>query len=1460
MPRKKTPSPSKEKKETTSGFCSGCKQKDFIPLYPKKKPYHLKSLSPNSHTINPNSSFNFCTSIPPIGASSSESMDSKEQDVSQSGFSSVPSDKKIVKTVDETNVSKPVDDDDNNHKVSSLNLNAGSDDDDNEGFASGEEEAFETNLDENLVSGGEKTLANVVDEGDSFLETSEFPTSKVEFESEAVVDDVEKSNLVDEGLNSKNSNEVVKEEVLEKSEIKEEDVVDETASKVESGGSEVVLANGVKVNTEGDSIVEKVEIDTPAPGVVVVAKTDEGEDDDDDDDEDEGVVLVGGPDETNLSVVEAPEVESNGGNDVKVTSEGDSVVEAIDVDLPVAGVAGVTVVTKKEEDGVSVVDEPGSSEKMDRVLEEVVDKEVVGVTDGRFSPLGVEDSVGFDADESGKNTEAEVEKEVDFEGKENGSVVKTALDDVETVSNVDFQGDAAPVTEVLDKTVSTVDLQGDEAPVTEVMDKTVSTDDLQGDAAPVTEVLDKAVADEAAPAADILDKDLATDAAPSTEDLDKDLPKDGVLKTEILDKDLGDDGAQETEALSKDIPDMGVVSGGVDDKGLENGPADKFVLEESAEKDDADEGGYMDGSPSDEEDTDGVIFGSSEAAKQFMEELERGSGDGGGSNTGVEGSQGRSQMIDGQIVTDSDEDDDEEDGKELFDSAALAALLKAAADGGSEGGNITFSSQDGSRLFTVERPAGLGPSLQTMRAAPRPTRANIFNPSSLMTAGETDGNLSEEERKKLETLQSIRVKFLRLVQRLGLSPDESVAAQVLYRLALIAGRQTGQSFSLDAAKRKAMELEAEGNDDLNFSVNILVIGKAGVGKSATINSIFGEEKTVINAFKPATSSVKEIRGMVGGVMIRVFDTPGLRSSIMDQGFNRHVLASAKKFTKKTPPDIVLYVDRLDAQTRDHNDIPLLKTITSSLGPAIWRSAIVTFTHGASAPPEGSNGIPLSYEMFVTQRSHVVQQAIGHAVGDLRMMSPSLMNPVSLVENHQSCRKNREGQKVLPNGQTWRPQLLMLCYSMKILAEANSLSKPQDPYDSRKLFGFRVRSPPLPYMLSSMLQSRAHPKLSSEQGGDGGDSDVDLADLSDSDQDDDEDEYDQLPPFKPLKKSQLSKLSREQRKAYFDEYDYRVKLLQKKQWKEELKRMKEMKKRGKDAVNDQPYPEEEGEGDAPAPVAVPLPDMALPPSFDSDNPAYRFRFLEPTSQFLARPVLDTHGWDHDCGYDGVNLEQSLAIASRFPAAVSVQITKDKKDFSINMDSSVSAKHGEKGSSMAGFDIQPIGKQLAYIVRGETKFKNLKKNKTAAGMSVTFLGENVVTGFKVEDQISFGKQYSVIGSAGTVRFQTDSAYGANIEVQRRELDYPIGQVQSTIGLSIIKWRGDLALGFNSLAQFSAGRNSKVAVRAGINNKMSGQVTVKTSSSEHLSLALAAVLPSVISAYKKFWSSYGEKNSAY
>nr|CAB3460247.1 unnamed protein product [Digitaria exilis] len=579
-----------------------------------------------------------------------------------------------------------------------------------------------------------------------------------------------------------------------------------------------------------------------------------------------------------------------------------------------------------------------------------------------------------------------------------------------------------------------------------------------------------------------------------------------------------------------------------------------------------------------------------------------------------------------------------------------------------------------------------------------------------------------------------------------------------------------QDLGVKKSIEKAMSLEGEGKNDLNFSCNILVLGKTGVGKSATINSIFGKEKSKTDAFNLATTSVQEIVGDVHGVKIRIIDTPGLQPSVMDQGSNRKVLAAIKKYTKKCPPDIVLYVDRLDCLSCDLNDLPLLKTITSVLGPSIWLNAIVALTHAASAP-EDLNGAHITYEVLMAQTSHIIQKSIRQATGDM-----NLMNPVAFAENHSSCQRNHEDQKVLPNGERWRHQILLLCYSAKILSEANSLVKLNDP-NHGKLFGLCFRSLPLHFLMSSLLEPRAYPKLSTKLGGD---SDIKLDDYSDLKQDDDEQEYDQLP--------------KQQKNAYFSE------------------------------------------------------EVKIPPSFDCDNPTYRYRFLEPTSTFIARPVLDAHGWDHDCGYDGVSMEETLAILNMFPANVAVHVTKDKKEFTIHLDSSVAAKHGENASLFACLDIQTIGHQLAYILRGETKIKSIKKNKTTGGFLVTFLGDTVATGVKLEDKISPGKRLSLVASTGAIRAQGDTGYGANLEACLKGKANPIGQSLSTLGISLMRWRQDLALGANLQSQFSTGRGSKMELRLGLNNKLSGQIGVNTSTSEQIQIALLGLVPIAASIYKR------------
>ncbi|KAF7045226.1 hypothetical protein CFC21_054351 [Triticum aestivum] len=780
-------------------------------------------------------------------------------------------------------------------------------------------------------------------------------------------------------------------------------------------------------------------------------------------------------------------------------------------------------------------------------------------------------------------------------------------------------------------------------------------------------------------------------------------------------------------------------------------------------------------------------------------------------------------------LDDSDEDQldgdyevEELSGKEteLFDYAALAELLRAANRSPAQGK---------AKVFPVETSDSIRPS-HTVVGVPR---TSVASTHAVDAIADPESTMTDEEKKLYIKVDMARIKYLRLVYRLGYDTEHQVPVQVLYRLSLVEGfrriRMANHSSELENAWSRALQLEAEGIDDLEFSCNVLVLGKTGVGKSATINSIFGEDKSKTNAFLPATCSVKEITGVVGGVKFRVIDTPGLGTTVRDEKSNRKMLKSVKKYIKKCPPDIVLYVDRIDTQRQGADDLSLLQCITSVLGLPIWSKAIITLTHSAAdPPPEGPSGSPINFEMIVTHRTHALQQSIRQTTNDAR-----IENPVALVENHHLCRRNMEGEKVLPNGLIWKRLLLLLCYSLKMVAEIDTLSTRRAAPPS--LFDLRRQMPPLPYFLSSLLQSREHPRRANEQKVESVDSDVDPDELLDDDQEDEE--YDQLPPFKPLSKSQVAKLSKEQQKLYFDEYDYRTKLLQKKQLKEQRRRLKEMKKsEGNDhdvlVGNDHPDDEYDNERSL-------MPDWALPSSFDSDDPVFRYRCLEPATNLLARAVTNPEGWDHDCGFDGVSLQYSHEVAKTFPASMWVQVNKDKREFTIHSESSISAKHSEYASTLAGFDIQTMMDQLAYTLRGETKFRNAKNNATTGGLSMTLAGNTMITGAKLEDKLSVGNWLTLVANAGAVSVKGDTAHGLNVVLNLLQKDYPImGLGLATLGASLVRWHKEWTTAANLDTQFSVGRTSNMAVHVDVNNKLTGRVSIKANSSEHLTIALLGV----------------------
>lgn len=176
------------------------------------------------------------------------------------------------------------------------------------------------------------------------------------------------------------------------------------------------------------------------------------------------------------------------------------------------------------------------------------------------------------------------------------------------------------------------------------------------------------------------------------------------------------------------------------------------------------------------------------------------------------------------------------------------------------------------------RPAGLGrtaPLLDTPPRAAQHQRVNsaLSQVQQSQSLEDSSNGESEEFEETREKLQMIRVKFLRLAHRLGQTPHNVVVAQVLYRLGLAEqlhgknGIRVG-AFSFDRASAMAEQLETAGQEPLDFTCTIMVLGKTGVGKSATINSIFDKVMFGTDAFESGTRKVQDVVGLVQGIKVR----------------------------------------------------------------------------------------------------------------------------------------------------------------------------------------------------------------------------------------------------------------------------------------------------------------------------------------------------------------------------------------------------------------------------------------------------------------------------------------------------------------------------------------------------------------------------------------------------------------
>ena len=143
------------------------------------------------------------------------------------------------------------------------------------------------------------------------------------------------------------------------------------------------------------------------------------------------------------------------------------------------------------------------------------------------------------------------------------------------------------------------------------------------------------------------------------------------------------------------------------------------------------------------------------------------------------------------------------------------------------------------------------------------------------------------------------------------------------------------------------------------------MGKNGVGKSSTCNSIMGEKVFAASAFQaPQTGEPQMVSRQASGFTLRVIETPGLLDG--DTVHEEHLNALGE-FVSDKVIDAVLYVDRLDTYRLQTTDTQIMEALTTRFGPHVWDITTFVLTHGNVPPPSG-----LSYEQFVARRHDILK--------------------------------------------------------------------------------------------------------------------------------------------------------------------------------------------------------------------------------------------------------------------------------------------------------------------------------------------------------------------------------------------------------------------------------------------------------------------------------------------------------